>query len=254
MSVGEIAGPLAAGVLVATAGPGSALAGDAVTFAVSALLLARLDLPAPPTRTDGSFLLDLRAGWAAFRSRRWVWATVASIAIGNMMWAAWSALGHVVADRDLGGPAAWGVVLAAMGVGALGGSLLATWAEPRRPLLLVAVAGGVFAIPLALLAARAPVPVLAAGTLVSGGAMMLGNAVWQTTLQRRIPAGSLSHVSAYDWFGAIAFYPVGLALWATVAARLGVGKSLWLASRSRPPRRSRCSLCPTSATAAAPLW
>jgi hypothetical protein len=55
-----------------------------------------------------SFVADLREGWVAFRSRRWVWTVVGYFAIGNLLWGAWSALGPVVADRDLGGAAAWG--------------------------------------------------------------------------------------------------------------------------------------------------
>ena len=59
--------------------------------------------------------------------------------------------------------------------------------------------------------------------------MMLGNSVWESTLQRHIPAESLSRVSAYDWFGSLAFYPLGLAVWGPMAAAVGLGASLWLA-------------------------
>jgi MFS family permease len=147
-----------------------------------------------------------------------------------MVWGAWSALGPVVADRDLGGAAAWGVVLAAMGVGALIGSVLATQAQPRRPLVTFAFAGAVFSVPLALLAVPAPVAILALGALLAGAAMMLGNTVWESTLQRHIPRESLSRVSAYDWFGSVAFSPLGLAIWGPIAAAIGLSGSLWLAS------------------------
>jgi hypothetical protein len=159
-----------------------------------------------------------------------VWTVVAFAAVGNIAWGAWSALGPVVANRDLGGAAAWGVVLAAMGVGALGASLLATLARPRRPLIVFALTGAVLSVPLALLAAGVPVPLLAVGALLAGGAMMLGNTVWESTLQRHIPGESLSRVSAYDWFGSMAFTPIGLAIWGPIAAAAGLGASLWLAS------------------------
>jgi uncharacterized membrane protein len=84
-------------------------------------------------------------------------------------------------------------------------------------------------VPLGLLAVGAPVPVLALGALLSGGAMMLGNSVWESTLQRHIPTESLSRVSAYDWFGSLAFYPLGLAVWGPIAAAVGLGASLWVA-------------------------
>jgi predicted MFS family arabinose efflux permease len=229
VSAGEILGPLAAGVLVAAAGAGWAIAGDAVTFGVSAACLLMLRMPARVAAHPSSFVADLREGWEAFRSRRWVWTVVVYFAFANILWGAWGTLGPVVADRDLGGAAAWGTVLAAMGVGALMGSLLATQVKPRRPLVFLAFADGLFALPLAFLAAAPPVPVLACGALLSGAGMMLAISVWESTLQRHIPGESLSRVSSYDWFGSLAFSPLGLAIWGPVAAAIGISISLWLA-------------------------
>jgi predicted MFS family arabinose efflux permease len=229
VSTGEIAGPLIAGVLVAAAGAGWAIAVDAATFAVSAMCLWGLRVRGRAAPAGATFLRDLRDGWDAFRARRWVWSFVTYFALVNMLWGAWSVLGPVVADRDLGGAAAWGVVLAAVGVGALCGSLLATRARPRRPLVLVAITEAFVALPLAFLAAGAPTPVLACGAFLSGAGVMLGNSVWESTLQREVPAQSLSRVSSYDWFGSLAFYPLGVAIWGPVAGEIGVSTALWLA-------------------------
>jgi len=229
VSAGEILGPLAAGVLVATAGAGWAIAVDAATFAVSAACLTMLRVPGRAAPEPSSFVADLREGWVAFRSRTWVWAFVVYFAIANALWGAWSALGPIVADRDLGGAAAWGIVLGAFGVGALVGSLFATRLKPGRPLVFVALTDGLFALPLAFLAAGSSVPLLACGAFLSGAGMMLGMSVWESTLQRDIPPEALSRVSSYDWFGSFAFYPLGLAIWGPVAAAIGIGASLWLA-------------------------
>jgi MFS family permease len=80
VSGGEIVGPLVAGVLVAAAGAGWAIAVDAATFAVSALCLWRLRVPSRVAGTAASFLNDLRDGWDAFRARRWVWTFVVYLA------------------------------------------------------------------------------------------------------------------------------------------------------------------------------
>jgi MFS family permease len=229
VSAGEILGPLAAGVIVAAAGAGWAIAVDAGTFAVSAACLALVRASRRVTRARSRFVSDLVEGWQAFRSRRWVWAFVVYFGIGNMLWGAWSALGPVVADRDLGGAAAWGTVLAGVGVGALAGSLLAATANPGRPLVLVAAMEALFALPLAFLAAGAPAPLLVVAALLSGAGMMLGLSVWESTLQRHIPGKSLSRVSSYDWFGSLAFYPLGLAIWGPVAGAIGISPALWLA-------------------------
>jgi predicted MFS family arabinose efflux permease len=229
LSLSEIGGPVVAGILVAAFGAGWAIAADAATFAASALFLALLRLPPRAAREAASFLADLRDGWQAFRSRRWVWTFVAYFAVANMMWAAWSALGPVIAERELGGADAWGVVLGAIGVGGLLGSVLATRIDPPRPLLHVALMEGLFALPLAFLAAGAPVSLLVVGAFLSGVGMMLGMSVWESTLQRRIPQESLSRVSSYDWFASFAFYPLGLALWGPLASAVGLSVAVWVA-------------------------
>ena len=165
-----------------------------------------------------------------FRSLTWVWTFVLAAGIGNLIWGAWSTLGPVVAERELGGAAAWGTVLGATGVGALIGALMAVRVRPRRPLV---VAGGSFvlmAFPFAFLAAGAHVGVLAVGALLAGVSMMLGNAVWESTLMRHVPGEALSRVSAYDWFGSIAFQPLGMVIWGPIAALIGIAPALWVAS------------------------
>jgi hypothetical protein len=231
MSGGEIVGPSFAGVLIAAAGPGWALAVDAFTFAVSAAFLAQLHVPVRlPRALASSFVSDLRDGWGAFRSLTWVWTFVLAASLGNLLWGAWNTLGPVVAERELGGAAAWGTVLGAMGIGALLGSLAAVRTTPRRPLVLASLAYGLFVAPLLCLAAGAPLAVLAFGALLGGMAMMLGNSVWESTLMRHVPDAWLSRVSAYDWFGSIAFQPLGLAIWGPIAALVGVSASLWVAA------------------------
>jgi len=229
VSASEILGPIVAGAIVAAAGAGWAIAVDAGTFAVSAVSLMMLRPPARERRAPGSFVSDLREGWTEFRSRRWVWTFVVYAAVGNMLWGAWTALGPIVAHRDLGGAAVWGSILGAVGIGALVGSAFATRARPRRPLLLVGLMEGLFGLPLAFLAAAAPAALIAFAAFLSGIGLMLGMSVWQSTLQRYIPAGSLSRVSAYDWFGSFALYPLGLAAWGSIAGAIGIHTALWLA-------------------------
>jgi len=229
LSGGEIAGPVLGGLLIAGVGPGSALALDAATFAVSAVFLLALRLPAGAARETSTFLADLREGWGVFRSMTWVWAIVLAAALGNMIWAAWSVLGPVIAERSLGGAAAWGFVLGAMGVGALLGSIVAIRARPERPLVWATIAYGLVVFPLAFLAAGVPLAILAIGGLLGGLSSMLGNTIWEAALQSHVPEESLGRVSAYDWFGSMAFNPLGMAIWGPIAAGIGVSTALWVA-------------------------
>jgi MFS family permease len=116
-----------------------------------------------------------------------------------------------------------------MGAGSMVGGMAAMRARPRRPLLLIVPTAVVFALPLALLATHAPVGLLAASTFAAGVSLMYGNSVWESTLQRQIAPESLSRVSAYDWFGSLAFQPLGLALWGPLAGGIGVDTALWIA-------------------------
>ncbi|HEX7299691.1 MAG TPA: MFS transporter [Solirubrobacteraceae bacterium] len=229
MSAGRIGGPIAAGLLVATAGAGWALAVDAATFAVSAAFLSRLRLPAGAEREAGSFLAELREGWEAFRSRTWLWSFVAGAAFGNLVYGCWNVVGPVVAEERLGGATAWGLIIAASGAGGIAGGIVALRVNARRPLLLATLALWAFFAPLALLALELPATVVALGALVAEVGLVLSNTVWESTLQRHVPVSTLSRVSAYDWFGSMAFQPVGLALWGPIAAAIGNDGALWLA-------------------------
>lgn len=230
MSAGEIAGPVLSGVLVAAFGAGWAIAVDAATYAVSAVLLARLRVTGTEARAEASFVADLREGWTTFRSYTWVWSFVLWAAMANLVWGAWRVLGPVVSDRELGGSAAWGTITGAMGIGALVGALAAIRAAPRRPLLAVAWTAFAGAVPLALLASGAATAPIAVGAILIGFGIMFGNTVWEATLQRQIPTALLSRVSAYDWFGSFAFEPIGLAIWGPIAALIGITDALWLAA------------------------
>ena len=59
---------------------------------------------------------------------------------------------------------------------------------------------------------------------------MVFNSLWETTLQRHVPPAALSRVSAYDWFGSLAFQPLGLAIAGPLAAGIGTSETLWLAA------------------------
>jgi MFS family permease len=67
-----IAGPAAAGVVIALSSPGWAIAVDAATFAVSAVFLLRMRVPfTRPARQ--TFFTDLREGWSEFTRSTWIW-------------------------------------------------------------------------------------------------------------------------------------------------------------------------------------
>jgi MFS family permease len=230
LSAGEIGGPALAGALVAVVGAGWALAVDAATFGLSALLLTGVRVPGRVERAASGFWQDLREGWTTFSHTTWVWTFVLWAAVANLVWGAWAVLGPVVAERDLGGAAAWGGVNAALGVGALLGALAAIRHLPRRPIAAATLTGFAGVPALVLLATGAHAGPLAAAAVLAGIGMMFANTVWESALQRHVRPDALSRVSAYDWFGSFAFAPLGYAVWGPLADMVGISEALWLAA------------------------
>jgi predicted MFS family arabinose efflux permease len=229
-SGGRIAGPLLAGLLVATAGAGWAIAVDAASYAVSAALVAAMSIRgAGRGETSESFLDELRTGWTAFRSMTWLVAIVASAAVGNLCNGAWKVLGPVVAKTELGGVGAWSAIVAAAGAGGILGGLIALRLAPRRPLVFMTCAVSVFFVQFALLAVVAPTAIIAVAAFAGEVGMILGMTVWESSMQRHVEARLLSRVSAYDWLGSLVFEPIGLAIWGPVAAATSTGTALWIA-------------------------
>ena len=106
------------GIVVAAAGPGIAIAVDAATYGVAALLVAFINLPRAAKVAGTPFVRQLAEGWAEFRSRRWIWAIIVQFAFINAFGTgAFLVLGPFVAERSLGGPAAWGAIVAAQSLG-----------------------------------------------------------------------------------------------------------------------------------------
>lgn len=230
--MGKVAGPALAGILLALGSPGSALAIDAATFAVSAACL--WGVRAPGVRPEGettNFLAELRHGWREFSSRSWQVAIILSLSLSNLLFpGAFLVLGPSVAKETLGGSSAWALIAAAWGVGGLCGGLVALNIRPRRPLLVSESCALFIALPIFLLAVPSPAAVIAAGALVGGGTVSIAEILYETTQAQQIPPEALARVTAYDWLGSLALEPVGLALVGPVAAGLGVSTTLWLSA------------------------
>jgi len=226
-SAGSIAGPAIAGALVVTIGPGAALLLDSASFAVSALLLAGVRVDPRSLAARQRFLTDMREGFAELRSRSWAWTNILAFAFINMFTGAIYVLGPVVAKHQLGGPAAWAAILAVTAVGWLAGSTALLRVRPRRPLLVAFLVSGLLLVFELLLAVHS-LGVVLVGAFGAGVGVMVGNTLWETTLQANIPEHVRSRVAAYDWLGAFALVPVGYALPGPVAAAIGVRATLLL--------------------------
>jgi hypothetical protein len=224
-----VLGPALGGILVVAASPGIALAVDAVSFLVCAVLLSRIRIPARAAAERPGFVSELREGWREFTARTWLWASVVFFGIGNFMVGGWIVLGPTIAKSELGGAGPWAAILAASGVGAVLGSLVAIRLRPRRPLVACVVA----AVPLSLqtltLALGTPAWVVGVAAFVAGLGLSIHLTLWFTVFQREIPERVQSRVASYDTLGSFVLIPIGVAVVGPVSDAIGVTQTLWIA-------------------------
>ncbi|MDQ3065689.1 MAG: MFS transporter [Actinomycetota bacterium] len=228
MSSAMIGGAALGGFLVAAFNPGWAMAIDAGTYLLGAAFIALMRLPAILPNESPRFLSELAVGWREFRSRDWLWSIVLQFSLLLMVSiGAFSVLGPVIADEQLGGAKAWGAILTAQAAGLVAGGLLGLRFRPRR--MLVAATVGILLMPLSLIALGFPLslPALAVTAFVSGVGIEIFSLLWNTTVQQEIPPDKLSRVYSYDALGSLALVPVGLALAGPVASLIGVRATLW---------------------------
>lgn len=224
-NIAKIAGPTAAGLLTAAASGGWAIAFDAASFLVAAFCLTRLRLPAAEPATPGGgrppVLADLREGWTAFRSLRWVVVLATIFAVTNIIWVGiWFVLGPKL-TLQTGGKAAWGLVTSARAVGLLVLGAIMYRLATGRLLQLGQACAALVAIPLVMFGLHVPIGWLIAAALVAGaGSSVLGIA-WETSLQEHVRPELLSRVASYDELTSFIGVPVGQLAVVPAAAAFG---------------------------------
>jgi MFS family permease len=248
-NVAFVIGPALATALVLGVGAGEAFALDAATFALSAVLLLRVDArPRGEAAPVEPALAALRGGWREVRSRAWVWATIAAFSGAVFcVYAPWYALAPPIARSVYGGAGVFGLLEAFAGVGAVGGALAGLSWRPARPLraglllvLIWPVQTGAFAL-------GAPLGLMVVLACARGFGWALLMIWWETALARWIPPRALSRVSAWDWMGSLALLPAGYLAVGSLAgavglrAVLGVGSAVGLVilSAALLPRSTR---------------
>lgn len=210
---GLIVGATIGGALVALVGAGWAIAVDGLSFLVAGLLVFSIRHLSTGTSSEGSVIDDLTHGWRVFISYRWVVVIVVAFSVIVMVWrGAEEVMGPVLAREIYGGAAGWAVVTGSQAAGLLIGAVIATRIHVKRPMVFGMIVMFTLPVWLLLLAARAPLPIVAAGSLVFGIALEMFGILWFTAMQTNIPREALSRVSSYDAFGSMMFGPIGLAV------------------------------------------
>lgn len=221
-----VLGPTIAALLVVTVGPGWALAVDAGTWLVAAVLLLPVHLPARVRSESASMVRELREGWTLFRSTTWLWTVVLGFGALNAIHAgAWFTLGPTVA-RDTIGVAGWGYVVSAESVGMLLMTLVLLRVSLRYPLRAGMLGCLVFALPLLLLGLDPHLVPLVLAIAASGAGMEVFGLGWSLAMQENVPDELLSRAYSYDALGSFVAIPVGQLLYGPLGEWFGAAPVL----------------------------
>ncbi|GAA1360417.1 tetracycline efflux MFS transporter Tet(V) [Arthrobacter rhombi] len=229
----QAAGPAAAGMIVAALTPAYAIAGMAVCHLVALSVLRTIshatayDAHLEPGEVRPSALADLREGVSYTLRTPWL--------LWTLLFAVLSVLSFIgpievllpfVVGGQLGGDAqAFGFMLAAFGIGAAAGSLFtASRPLPRRYLTWMVAVWALGTLPLAAVGIVTGLWQLALALFVVGATGGMGQVIWGTLLQRRVPRRMLGRISSLDFFVSLALMPVSMAL----AGPIGEVVPLWL--------------------------
>jgi MFS family permease len=222
-TVAEFAGPALATALVLGLGAGWAFALDSLTFLVSAAFLLRVR-----TRSRGDVVErqpvadELREGWAAVRSRTWVWSIVLAFSVALLLsFAPFTTLGPTVADQEYDSSGVFGVLAATLGAGTMLGAAIGFRWRPLHPMRMgtfLALAWPASTLAFALVL---PLPLVVVAFFAAGVGIALFEIWWHTALAERVPPHLLSRVSAYDWMGSLALLPIGYLISGPLGEALG---------------------------------
>ena len=220
---GAFLGPVLAGVLVATAGPSPAFLADAVTFAVSAVTLTLIGRRAPHARTPSPSAAARPPGGMWTLLRKWrvlrlvlLQITMGSLVFGGAFEVALPALAHLRF-----GPAAYGALLASLGIGAVLGTLAAARVKPlAKPMIIASMAFLGQGVAISLVPFLGGLGGALAAILLYGMCNGLGNVIFLTVIQRTAPAHLLGRVMSLILLANWGIFPLSVAIAGLAVTRL----------------------------------
>ncbi len=130
----------------------------------------------------------------------------------------------------MGGPSAWGLISACLGVGSVVGGVITLRLQPSRPLVAANLVLTLAALPLLALSRPLSAVIIGLTGVIAFAGLTFLNEVWAATMQQLIPAQVLSRVSSYDWLISLIAMPAGYAVAGPAAQRLGIPTTLVVAA------------------------
>ena len=237
-------GAAIAGGLVATLGAANAVAVDAASFGVCALLLLlttrsledrgrgrRESVEPAEAETPTSYVAELRAGWRFLRGDAVLMSLCVMVAVTNLLDLAWSAVLLPVWARDSGaGVGAVGLVFSVWGGASMLGALVAAAYGSRLPRFATyLVAFLITGIPrFVLFAIGVPLWVILAMCVIGGASSGFLNPVLGAVQFERIPREMVGRVTALSSALCWSLMPLGGVLGGLLVSGIGLSPALLL--------------------------
>lgn len=222
-----VLGPTLGALLVVTVGAGWALAIDAATWLIAALLLIPVKVPRAEQDADRkSTIAELREGWSFFIGTTWLWAVVLGFGFLNMIHnGALFVLGPVVAEDTIGRQG-WGYVLSAEALGLLAMAVVLLRVPLRRPLFWGMLAIAFASVPMIVLGVDQHLVALICAAFVAGAGIEVFSMGWNLAMQENIDDRMLSRAYSYDALGSFVAMPIGQLAWGPLGAAFGNSRVL----------------------------
>jgi hypothetical protein len=225
----RLVGPVLGGALVAV-DTGMAFAVDAASFVASLVaVLALRRLPRGRPDLQVSTVSAMKEGLSFVRRRVWLWGTLLSAAITYLVFLgpAEVLLPYLVKNDLHGSAGTLGLVLAAGGLGAVGGAVfIGCRGHPRRDVTVMYLVWTLATVAIAGYGIATAAWQLMLACLVFNALEAAGTIVWATIKQRHVPVNMLGRVSSLDWLISIGLLPISFALTAPVASLIGARATL----------------------------
>jgi MFS family permease len=229
----QLLGPALAGLVVALVGSGTAFLIDGASFIVSAAAVAFIR--PHPMHVDAAghglrqTVRQIREGLAFVRRTPWIWATLLSAMLSLLAFfgPVQTLVPFLIKNRLNLGPEAVGLLFAVGGVGSILTALTVSQVGLPRKRITVMFAAWSFGVGLmAVYGLMTDLWQALVVSFVTHALFQVGEVIWITLLQTRVPRHLLGRVTSVDWMMSTGLVPVSFVLTGPAAATFGPSETM----------------------------
>jgi DHA3 family tetracycline resistance protein-like MFS transporter len=229
----QLTGPALAGLVIALVGSGTAFLVDGASFLVSAAAVAFIR-PHPMHVDPGGHgvrqtIRQVREGLAFVRRTPWIWATLLSAMLSLLAFfgPVQTLVPFLIKNRLNLGPESVGLLFAVGGVGSILTALIVSQVGLPRKRITVMFAAWSFGVGLmAVYGLMTDLWQALVVSFVTHALFQVGEVIWITLLQTRVPRHLLGRVTSVDWMMSTGLVPVSFVLTGPAAAAFGPSETM----------------------------